>query len=188
MTTLTRKQSATKTEAPERLVRAAPGEEKPRNVVITAPKFEGASIPIVGSTPLVLHKFSAKGVGIMRAAQEAGSQARKGKAREARVFEDNYNGARHISRDGWDGIPAAAFRDAMISACRAIGFKMTLAKMSIVVVADGFDEQGTGLVRITHGEPHMDVRHARNSNGGTDLRARPMWEPGWRAVVTVKWD
>jgi hypothetical protein len=60
--------------------------------------------------------------------------------------------------------------------------------MSVFVVADGYDEEGNGLVKITKGQPHMDVRAGRNANGGTDLRARPMWQEGWRARLTIRWD
>lgn len=163
----------------------APG---PRQIVIAPPKFETARVTIRGTTPLVLHKFSQKVQGIIRASQEAGSQTRKGKTREARNFEANYEAAKHISRDGWCGIPASAFRNSMISACRTVGFKMTIGKMSIFIVADGFDEEGTGLVRITKGEPRMDVRPGRNANGGIDLRSRPMWAEGWEAKLTLRWD
>lgn len=159
-----------------------------RNVTITPPKFETATIPIVGVTPLVIHKFSQKVQASIRETQEAGSVGRKGKKRDPRDFDANYNAARYISKQGWDGIPAAAFRNALISACRTVGFKMTIAKMSVFCIADGFDEDGTGLVRITKGEPHMDVRPGRNANGGVDLRSRPMWEEGWEARPTFKWD
>lgn len=167
---------------------AAPPEKSARSVVITPPKFETATIEIIGTTPLVLHKFSQKVQDKIRTTQEAGQQARKGQKREARDFADNYEAARHISKQGWDGIPAAAFRNALISACRAVGFKMTIAKMSVFVVADGYDEQGTGLVKITKGKPHMDVRPGRNATGGIDLRARPMWQEGWTARPTFRWD
>jgi hypothetical protein len=124
----------------------------------------------------------------MQTSQEAGSQATKGKKREARDFQAGYEGARHKSIAGWDGIPASAFRNALISACRVVGFKMTLAKLSLFTVADGYENDGTPLVRITKGEPRMDIRPARNANGGTDLRARPMWAEGWEARPTFKWD
>lgn len=159
-----------------------------RSVTITPPKFETATVEIVGLTPLVLHKFSQKQKEKMRATQEAGQQARKGAKREARDFHENFMAARHIAKEGWDGIPAAAFRNAMISACRTVGFKMTIAKMSVFVLADGYDEEGNGLVRITKGTPHMDVRPARNDGGSTDLRSRPMWVEGWRARPRFRWD
>lgn len=157
-------------------------------VNISPPKFEVAGVTIQGTTPLVLHKFSQKVQASIRATQEAGSQSRKGKTRQARDFDENYENARHKAVEGWDGIPASAFRNALISACRTVGFKMTIAKMSLFVLADGFDESGTGLVRITKGEPRCDIRPGRNANGGIDLRARPMWQEGWEARLTLRWD
>lgn len=157
-------------------------------VNISPPKFEVAGVTIQGTTPLVLHKFSQKVQASIRATQEAGSQSRKGKTRQARDFDENYENARHKAVEGWDGIPSSAFRNALISACRTVGFKMTIAKMSLFVLADGFDESGTGLVRITKGEPRCDIRPGRNANGGIDLRARPMWQEGWEARLTLRWD
>ena len=144
MNALTRK-TAAKQDAAQMSAGDAPETGKQsRGVIIAPPKFEVASVTIRGITPLVLHKFSQKVQAKIRETQEAGSVAKKGKAREARVFEDSYENARHISVEGWDGIPASAFRNALISACRTVGFKMTIAKMSVFVQADGFDEQGTG--------------------------------------------
>lgn len=162
--------------------------EKRLNVTIAPLKFRRAVIPIRGTTPLVLHAFAQKVQDKIRETQEAGSQSRKGKSKEARDFEDNYQNARHISTEGWDGIPASAFRNALISACRTVGFKMTIAKMSVFVKADGYQADGTGLVRITKGTPRMDVRPGRNATGVIDLRSRPMWDAGWEASPTFRWD
>lgn len=162
--------------------------EKRLRATITPLNFRSASILIRGTTPLVLHNFGEKVRGRIRQRQEEGSQGQKGKAKEARNFEDNYQAARHISTDGWDGIVASSFRNALISACRTVGFKMTLAKLSVFVKPDGFDEDGTGLVRITKGKPRMDVRPGRNATGVIDLRARPMWAAGWEARPTFRWD
>lgn len=164
-------------------------DDKLGRVNISPPKFAIAAVTIEGTTPLVLHKFSQKVQNSIRATQEAGSQSKKGKTRQARDFDENYENARHRAHpEGWDGIPASAFRNALISACRTVGFKMTIAKMSLFVQADGFDEQGTGLVRITKGTPRCDIRPGRNANGGIDLRARPMFAEGWQARLILKWD
>jgi hypothetical protein len=159
-----------------------------KGVTITRPNFQEAVIPIIGTTPLVIHAFSQKVQNTIRETQEAGSQSKKGKARVARDFEANFNDARHISVDGWDGFAASAIRNALVSACRIVGFKMTLAKLSLFCVADGFDAQGTGLVRIIGPAPTCDIRPGRNANGGIDLRARPMWQAGWRANIRLRWD
>ena len=77
----------------------------------------------------------------------------------------------------------------MIDACRLVGFKMTHAKISVFVEADGFDAtDGKPLVKITEGEPHMDIGAVRNETGVADLRARPMWNEGWAALVRITFD
>jgi hypothetical protein len=121
--------------------------------------------------------------------QAAGSTARGKNTRAARDFEADYRGAMHVSTDGWAGIPAPAFRNAMISACRAAGFVMTRAKLAVFIEPDGFDaDDGTPLVRIAAGEPEMHEGYARNETGVVDIRVRPMWREGWRAQVRVTFD
>jgi len=43
-------------------------------------------------------------------------------------------------------------------------------------------------VKITQGEPHKVTHHVRNATGVADIRARPMWDPGWQAQVQVQFD
>ena len=156
-------------------------------VAIKPPNFKRAVIKIAGTAPYVQHKFSAKAKATIIATQEAGSQSSKGRKRDPKDFDAVYEAAKHVSREGWCGIPAPAFRNAMISACRVVGFKMTIAKLSLFVEADGFDrEDGTPLVRI-QGDPRKHIAYARNDNGSVDIRARPMWEK-WHAAVRLRWD
>jgi len=123
----------------------------------------------------------------MRQAQEAGGTADSKKKKAPRDFDAEFMRARYLARpEGWDGINAAAFRNAMISACRLVGYKMTIAKLSVWVIADGISECDTQLVRI-YGTPECNVRNARNANGGTDLRARPLWRE-WACNVTIQYD
>jgi hypothetical protein len=124
----------------------------------------------------------------MMAAQEAGSTAKKGKVKEAKDFDECYNGARHISTDGWDGVPAAAFRNAMIGAAgRLGGQKMTHVKLSLFVRADGSDKvDGTPLVRID-GDPERFDMPVRLPNGSFDIRSRPRYTK-WKMNVTVSYD
>lgn len=74
--------------------------------------------------------------------------AKIGSAQFSIVGTSQYVQAVHISQEGWHGIPAGAFRQALLSACRLVGFKMTLANLGVFVRADGFDADGTPLVRI----------------------------------------
>jgi len=158
------------------------------DVVIKAPKFETAEFNIRGTAPYVQNRFSNKAIEAMKAKQEAGSTGKKGKARDGKDFTACYEGAKHLSTDGWNGIPAGAFRAAMISACRLVGFKMTLAKLSLFIEADGVDAvDGTPLVKIL-GEPHRVDHPVRNESGVMDIRPRPMWDAGWASKLVIRWD
>jgi hypothetical protein len=93
----------------------------------------------------------------------------------------------HISTQGWCGVPAGAFRQAMISACRLVGFKMTLAKLSLFVIADGIDKvDGIPLVKF-EGTPERVDMAVRNATGVADIRVRPMWRE-WTMSLTIRYD
>jgi hypothetical protein len=157
------------------------------HVVIKAPKIRTVRLHLVGTAPYVQARFSAKAMAMMAAKQMAGSTARGKKVHEARDFDDDYEQAKHVSTDGWLGIPAGAFRAAAISACRLVGFKMTLAKLSVFVKADGIDRvDGVPLVKI-EGEPEPMRMHTRNATGVADLRVRPMWRE-WGCQLRVSYD
>jgi len=156
---------------------------------ISAPNFKTAIFTIVGNAPYVQNKFSQKISDQMHDKQVAGSTAKKGAKRDGKNFEEAYQGAMHTSSDGWHGIPAPAFRNAMVSACRIVGFQMTKAKLAVFIEADGFDpDDATPLVKITKGEPKYSELPVRVANGQPDLRARPMWDVGWQAIVRVRFD
>lgn len=162
-------------------------EKAPRSVTIEPPKFERAAIRIRGLSPYLQNKFSQKARLQIEATQRAGSVAKKGRKREPRDFEADAEAAKHVSTEGWGGIPAPAFRNAMISACRLVGFAMTRAKLSIFIEADGYDvDDRTPLVRI-EGDVKTHESYARNESGVVDLRWRPIWEQ-WEATVRLRWD
>lgn len=156
-------------------------------VVISAPKIVTAQFSIRGTAPLVQARFSAKAKQAMMSKMADPIAAKGKKVRDARDFDRDCKEAMHVDTDGKQGIPAAAFRNAMISACRLIGFKMTLAKLSVFVEADGFDRvDGVPLVHFNGEWERLDM-HTRNSTGVVDIRIRPMWRK-WNAMIRVKYD
>jgi len=161
---------------------------KEQDVVVQAPNLQTGVFYIRGTSPYVQCAFSKKAREIMRKQQEAGSTSRKNKAKIAKDFQAAYEQSMHVSTEGWNGIPAPAFRNAMVSACRLVGFAMTRAKLCVFIEPDGFDAyDGTPLVRIVKGEPKY-AEHAVRIQQTTDLRARAMWDPGWEATVRVRFD
>jgi hypothetical protein len=159
------------------------------NVVqIKAPNIEIATFRIIGTAPFVQAKFSEKAKNQIRETQEAGQQAKSKKKREPKNFDETCDASVHYSKEGFVGIPAGAFRAACISACRLVGFKMTLAKLSVFIEADGYDrDDGTPLVRLLAKKYKRVDLHVRNATGVVDIRSRPMWEE-WEADVRIRYD
>lgn len=157
-------------------------------VTISPPKFSRIRLRLVGTAPYMQARFSAKAMQAMKSKMEAGPTAKKGGRKDARDFDDDFRAAQHIAADGWNGVPAAALRNACIDVCRMVGFKMTHAKMSIFVEADGFDKvDGTPLVRLDAREPERVDMATRNATGVADIRVRPMWRE-WAINVVIRFD
>lgn len=156
-------------------------------VKITRPNLKIAEFMIVGTAPYCQNSLSQKAINKMMATQKAGQQARSKRERKPRDFKADYEGAKHVSMEGWIGIPAGAFRTGMIDVMRLVEFKMTIGKMSIFVLADGFDRvTGTPLVKI-NGDPEMIESGMKNDNGSMDIRVRPLWRK-WSVNLRVQFD
>lgn len=155
------------------------------SVIISAPKFGILNPILLGTAPLVVERFSKKAELMAKMAE--GSTAKGKKTRDARDYDKEAESARYRSPDGWEGMNAAAFRAGMISACRLVGFKMTLAKLSVFVEADAFDAiDGLPLVRI-YGNSETFTAHTRNATGVVDVRSRPMYRQ-WAMSMRVRYD
>jgi hypothetical protein len=156
-------------------------------VVIRPPNFQSGVINIKGVSPYLGNRFTEKAIRKIEETQREGDRARNRRRRESRDFEGDVEAAKHIAAEGWCGIPAAAFRNALISACKVAGFAMTRAKLTIFVIPDGFDAiDGMPLVKIS-GQPKTHKSFGRNDNGSIDLRWRPVW-PQWSCALGLRWD
>jgi hypothetical protein len=144
---------------------------------------------LAGTAPYLQCRFSKKAMEMMKQKQAAGSADKNKKpVRKARDFKADYLGAMHMMNKKDYGIPAAAFRNAAISACRLVNFKMTMAKLSIFVLPDGYDViDATPLVKIISGKPEYHESIGRNADGGCDIRIRAVWKQ-WKANVKVRFD
>lgn len=173
----------------EKTVDATAGMIKTTEVLtITPPNFKTVLLNIEGVAPFVQLRFSEKTKNMMinKWTSETGS-SKKGGKKDPKNIEAEYLGAMYETEKGDRGISASSFRNAAISACRIAGFKMTLAKLSIFVEADGFDKHdGTSLV-IIKGKPESCIHAVRNATGVVDLRVRAMWKK-WTSSVKVRYD
>lgn len=165
-----------------------PESDMRQSVAIPAPHFQCAVFHIHGTAPLVQHRFSAKLKKEFECKMVEGKSSSSKKKREPKDFQQDFNEARYIAKEGWDGFNASSIRNACISACRLVGFKMTLAKLSVFVLADGWDakEPQIPLIRID-GDPVMQMDMARVETGQPYVVARPAYHD-WKANVKIRWD
>jgi hypothetical protein len=136
-----------------------------------------AAIPIVGVTPVIPHRWSEKSLRLMREAQ-SGSKARAKHA--PKVPEEEAEAATYRLPDGRPGIPATAFKAAIVGACRLFdGISLVQAKQAFFVNGEGSEQ----LVAID-GTPTLREDTPRNATGVADLRYRYAYWP-WRALLLV---
>jgi hypothetical protein len=160
---------------------AAPGKAKAKAkgpVVLRQLDDAELQISIQGVTPLIPHKWSEKALGLMRAKQ-FGEQTRA--KLEPKDPKEEADGATYWLADGSPGMPATAFKAAIVEGCRFFdGVTMTDTKRMIFVAGEGPDQ----LVPII-GERTLREDTPRNANGGADLRYRYAYMP-WSTTLTVR--
>jgi hypothetical protein len=159
-----------------------------KQILAIAPLNMGeATIKIVGTAPYVQNKMSSLNRQKMMEKQESGERAKKGAKRAPKDFNAVYEGAMHRFQDGSFGIPASAFRAALISACRVCGFQMTKAKLCIFIIHDGIDaDDGQPLVKL-YGEPRRRDMAVKLADGSSDIIARPHFDE-WSVDLRLRWD
>ncbi len=139
---------------------------------------ETVRVPIIGTSPLITHRFSEKAKRQMLDAMQGRKSPRVAKDPEA-----EYEGAFYKFTDGGYGLPVTAFKQATVGGARFYsGVTMRELKQYLFMRGEvGVD--GQGLARII-GEPRMREDVVRVGRGGTDLRYRPEFSE-WRTSLTV---
>lgn len=135
------------------------------------------TIPIIGISPLIIHAWSEKSKKMI-SDKQAGKA--KNKKHEIRDPEADFEAAKHISEDGWEGVPAAAIKAAMIRGAKMVGMVMKDTQVAFFVNADC---EKTQLVRL-HGESRMRTDMVRVGMGAADIRYRPEY-PEWYIELNV---
>lgn len=159
-------------------------EASARGYVIPRPLLKLMKVPIIGTTSLIVHSWSQKAIQMILDKQQKKPQ----KAKDAKNPDNDYNESRYISDDNWDGVPAAAFKAAIVGACRQVdGLSMTLAKRLAFIQPDGFStKQNIELTRI-QGKPRMRRDMVRVASGTADVRFRAEFQQ-WSAELLVEFN
>ena len=145
-------------------------------VEIKSLSLKTVEIPIIGTTPLIVHKWSEKAKRQMLDKQMKNTKIKK----EPKVPEEDYASSMHRFEDGRHGFPAGGFKAAIVGAARLFdGLPMTHLKIAVRVEADGPE----GLV-VIQGIPRMREDTVRLETGTADIRFRAEY-PTWSAILRI---
>lgn len=139
---------------------------------------ETLRVPLVGTSPLIVHRFSEKAKRQMLDAMQGRKSPKQPKDPQA-----EYEGAFYRLADGGTGIPVIAFKAATVGGARFYAAVSMTALRQFFFVRGEIGVDGQQLARID-GEPRMREDVVRVGRGGADLRYRPEY-PEWRTVLTV---
>jgi len=138
-------------------------------------------IDIIGTQPLIVHNWSQKAKMEM-ADKQSGSKIKK--SREARDPLAEFESSRYRLDDGRDGMPATAFKSAIVGAARLFeGVTLVQLKQALYIHGE-VTADGSSLVPIVSDGPSMRTDMVRVGMGTADLRYRAQYWP-WSAILTV---
>jgi hypothetical protein len=136
-------------------------------------------VPIVGTSPLIVNRFSEKGKRQMLDAMQGRKSPKSPKDPQAEYEASLY---RMKGGDGF-GFPTIAFKAATVGAARFYG-QLTMTGLKQMLFFRGeVGEDGQQLCRL-EGEPRMREDTVRVGRGGSDLRYRGEF-PEWQTYVDV---
>lgn len=126
-------------------------------------------VPLVGTAPLIVHRFSEKAKLQMLQAMQGVKTPKVAKDPEA-----EYEASRYRTDDGGDGFPVIAFKAATVSGARLYGKAVTMTQLRQAMFFDAPLSKTAGNIKLARidGTPHMREDVTRVGNGGTDLRYR----------------
>jgi hypothetical protein len=142
---------------------------------------ETLRVPVLGTAPLIVHRFADKAKRQMLDAM----QGRKS-PKEPKNPQQEYEAAFYRLKDGAAGFPVIAFKQATIGAARFYGKDITMTALKQYLFFRGeIGSDGQQLARLD-GEPRMreDVVRVGRGGSGADLRYRPEF-PEWTTVLEV---
>lgn len=135
-------------------------------------------IPVQGTSPLIVNRWSEKAKAMMLEKQQTSARAKK----DPKDPVANFEASRYRFEDGRDGFPATGFKAAIVHAGRLFeGITQVQLKQTVLVLGEGPDQ----LVPLDYGEITMREDTPRNASGVADLRYRAQFWP-WSAVLRVR--
>jgi hypothetical protein len=146
---------------------------------ITRLDAETIDVPIIGTSPLIVHRFSEKSKRAMLDAM----QGRKS-PQQPRDPQADYEGAFYRLADGRYGFPVIAFKAATVGGARFYGSQVTMTSLRQLIFMNGEAGRDGQQLAVITGEPTMREDVVRVGRGVADLRYRPEFRE-WSTVLRV---
>lgn len=164
-------------------------------LVIQPLEVRTARFRIIGSGPLMTHQWDAKQIRQIEAKQAGEEPTAKKIARDP---EAEYVASFYRLPDGRPGIPARAFKKAIITAATHVdGLTKTYLRTAFHCLGDAVSMSSgregelrpTDLIAIEGSEPEMrtDMVRVGGMSKSADVRYRPEWG-AWSCWVTVRYN
>jgi hypothetical protein len=135
-------------------------------------------IPIRGTAPLIVNRWSEKAKQMMLEAQQTKARPKK----DPKDPVANFEASKYHLEDGRDGFPATAFKASIVHAGRLFdGITQVQLKQTVVVIGIGPEQ----LVPLEYGSCSMREDTPRNASGVADLRYRAQYND-WSATLQVR--
>jgi hypothetical protein len=135
-----------------------------------------AEIPVIGASPLIVHRWSEKAKRMMLDAQQG-----KKKVKQVRDPDADFQSSMYRFDDGAHGVPAVSFKAATVGGARYFsGVSMAELKPMLYFHGEGPDQ----LVRLACSEPVMREDPVRVGMT-TDLRYRAQYDQ-WAALLDIE--
>jgi len=180
-----------------------PAKKKEAGIKIEPLEFEVVSLQILGVRPLIVHAWDPK-VQAQMLAKQMKLPVKSAKQRERDPKSEFEAALYRIPEElgGGYGVPAAAFKQSFVDACRHVDIAMTVAVGAFHVRGIEVDlppveledkegnaiEVGTKtmeMIPIYGSEPKMRMDMVRLEGGSADMRFRPFFKE-WRCLVPVQ--
>ena len=149
-------------------------------IQIPAPNIKTAKFTIVGTAPLIFHKWSQKAIDMMLDKQ----MKKELKGRATRNPEEEYQESFYKDKKGNIAFPANSLKQAIVDSARNLeGVTMTILRGALFIVPDDED----GLIKVKYKSKEMRQDMVRVGMGSADIRFRGQVKD-WSMDLVIKYN
>lgn len=150
-----------------------------QNITIPAPNIKAMRVKIIGTAPLIFHKWDEKAIKMILDKQ----MKKAAKGREVRDPEKEYESSFYYDSEGKIAVPARNIKQAIVGSARFInGVPMTILRGSVFVEGDK-----DGFIPVDYEKKSMRQDMVTVGMGTADIRFRGQLED-WSMETTLQYD